>query len=112
MPHIATVGLEAKNRLVKRTRGYDDRAPYRQAIATLTDDRALELEPDEGETLRKLKLNVARAAEEANRQVAYGESDTGTLLVWLEEAKKLRRRRRKTTSEASASADEVGAGEA
>src|SRR6266567_5014264 len=88
MPQITTVGLEARDRLVKRTHGYDDRAPYRQAIANLTDDRALELQPDEGETLRKLKLNVARAAKEANRQVAYGESETGSLLVWLEEPKK------------------------
>jgi len=87
MPQITTVGLEARDRLVKRTHGYDDRAPYRQAIANLTDDRALELQPDEGETLRKLKLNVARAAKEANRQVAYGESETGSLLVWLEEPK-------------------------
>jgi hypothetical protein len=93
MPQITTVSLEARDRLVKRTPGFDARATYRQAIANLSADRALELEPDEGETLRKLKLNVARAAKETNRQVAYGESDSGTLLVWLEEARKPRRRR-------------------
>ena len=98
MPRITTVDLEARNRLVKRAPGFDARAPYRQAIANLTADRALELDPDEGETLRKLKLNVARAAKEANRQVAYGESDTGTLLVWLEEAKKPRKRRQTSQS--------------
>src|SRR5947207_11935917 len=105
MPQITTVGLEARDRLRKRTRGYDARAPYREAIANLTDDRALELEPDEGETLRKLKLNVARAAKEANRQVAYGESDSGTLLVWLEEPRKPRRRRQ-TKSEAATMGEE------
>jgi len=110
MPQITTVGLEAKERLVRRTPGYEVRAAYRQAIANLTNDRALELEPDEGETLRKLKLNVARASKEVNRQVSYGESDTGTLLVWLEEPKKVRRRR-KSPSEASAGAEEAGTGE-
>ena len=108
MPQITTVGLEARNRLVKRTRGYDVRAPYREALANLTDDRALELEPDEGETLRKLKLNVARAAKEANRQVAYGESDSGTLLVWLEEPKKIRRRRQTRQPAAQSEATEGG----
>ncbi len=94
MPRITTVDLEARNRLIKRAPGFDARAPYRQAIANLRDDRALELEPDAGETLRKLKLNVARAAKETNRQVSYGESDAGTLLVWLEEPKKKRRLRK------------------
>ena len=44
-----------------------------------------ELEPDEGETLRKLKGAVTLAAKEVNRAVGYGESESGTLLVWLEE---------------------------
>jgi hypothetical protein len=79
--------------VLRRAHGYEERAAYRQAISNLSTNRALELEPDEGETMRKLKLNVTRAAKEANRQVAYGESDTGSLLVWLEEAKRPRRRR-------------------
>jgi hypothetical protein len=107
MPQITTVDLEARDRLVKRTPGYEGRLAIRQAITNLSSDRALELEPDEGETLRKLKLNVARAAKETNRQVAYGESDSGTLLVWLEEPKKPRRRRR--TSQSANSGDEAPA---
>src|SRR6266496_3650447 len=95
MPQITTVDIEARNRLVKRTTGSEARAPYRQAIANLSADRALELEPDEGETLRKLKLNVARAAKEATRDVEYGESDTGTLLVWLREKPRQKRGSRK-----------------
>jgi hypothetical protein len=83
MARIATVDLEAKNRLAGRATGYSARAPYREAIAHLTGDRALELQPDEGETLRKLKLLVRRAAKEVSRDVQYGESDEGTLVVWL-----------------------------
>ena len=86
MPRITTVDLaEARNRLRDRTPGYAARAPYREAIANLADNRMLELEPDEGETMRKLKLLVSRAAQEINRQVGYGESDSGTLLVWLQD---------------------------
>src|SRR6266487_6229400 len=109
MPRITTVDLEARNRLIKRAPGYEVRAAYRQAITNLTNDRALELEPDEGESLRKLKLNVARASKEANRQVSYGESDTGTLLVWLEEARKTRRRRQ--ARQPAAQSDETDGGE-
>jgi len=68
---------------VTRAPAYAAQAPYREAIANLGTDRALELEPDEGETLRKLKLLVRRAAKEVGRAVQYGESDEGTLLVWL-----------------------------
>jgi hypothetical protein len=85
MPRIATVDLaEARNRLRGRAPGHDARAPYREAIANLSGDHMLELEPDDGETMRGLKLNVNRAAKEVNRQVGYGESEEGTLLVWLE----------------------------
>ena len=85
MPRITTVDLaEAQNRLKGRAAGADARAPYREAIANLSGDRMLELELDDGETLRGLKLNVNRAAKEINRPVAYGESDSGTLLVWLQ----------------------------
>lgn len=107
MPQITTVDIEAKSRVIRRTPGYEMRAAYRQAIANLSSERALELEPDEGETLRKLKLNVARAAREANRQVSYGESEDGTLLVWLEEPQKRRRRRR--TSQSTGTEDESAA---
>src|SRR5215204_2246943 len=96
MPRIATVDLaEAQNRLKGGTAGSDARAPYREAIANLSGNRMLELELDNGETMRGLKLNVNRAAKEINRPVAYGESDSGTLLVWLQDRPKQRRGPRK-----------------
>src|SRR5687768_11194877 len=66
---------DAKSRLRRRARGHADRVPYREAIANLSGDHMLELVPDDGETMRGLKLNVNRAAKEVNRQVGYGESD-------------------------------------
>jgi hypothetical protein len=75
MPRIRTVHLaDAKSRLKDRKSGHDARAPYREAIANMTDIRMIELEPDVGESMRGLKLNVTRAAKEVNRHVAYGVS--------------------------------------
>src|SRR5215217_2677985 len=107
MPRITDVDLvEARNRLKVQATGFDTRAPYREAIANLSGNRMLELDLDDGETMRGLKLNVNRAAKEINRPVAYGESDTGTLLVWLEEARKTRRRRQTRQPAAQAEATE------
>jgi hypothetical protein len=95
MPRITTVDLaEARNRLRGRAPGYDVRAPYREAIANLTDARALELTPDAGESTRRMRLNLSRAAKEVNRQIAYGLNDEGNLIVWLEAAKPTRRPRK------------------
>jgi hypothetical protein len=63
----------------------------------MTDARMIELVPDAGESMRSLKLNVTRAAREVNRHVSHGESETGTLLVWLERPKPTRRRKRGAT---------------
>ena len=95
MARITTVDLaEAKSRLKHRTAGYDARAPYREAIASLTDATALELTPEDGESIRRMRLNVSRAAKEVNRQVAYGVNPEGNLIVWLEAAKPTRRSRK------------------
>ena len=95
MSRIRTVHLaDAKSRLKDRKSGHDARAPYREAIANMTDIRMIELEPDVGESMRGLKLNVTRAAKEVNRHVAYGVSVDGTLLVWLERPKHRRGPRR------------------
>jgi hypothetical protein len=82
-----------RSRISRPTR-HDARAAYRDAIANMTADRMIELEPDAGESLRGLKLNVTRAAKEVNRDVAYGVTDEGVLLVWLEKPKQTRRRRK------------------
>src|SRR6266540_4914570 len=96
MPQIRAVDLaEAQTRLKGRAAGADARAPYREAIANLSETRMLELELDDGETRRSLKLNITTAAKEINRPVAYGESDSGTLLVWLQDKPKQKRGPRK-----------------
>jgi hypothetical protein len=95
MPRIAVVDIEARSRLTKRTKGFDARAPFREAITNLDGDSQFEVVPDDGETLRGLRLNLARAAKEANRDVVYGETDEGTLIVWLRDKPKQKRGPRK-----------------
>lgn len=85
MAIIRTVDLGALTRL--RTRRADARALYRKRIADLANDRALELIPDAGESLRAVKLMVSRAAKEVGRDVLYGETPEGTLVVWLNSTK-------------------------
>jgi hypothetical protein len=99
MVRITTVDLaEARNRLKARAPGWAYRAPYREAIANLSESRMLELELDAGESMRKLRLNIARAAKEVNRLVDYGVSTEGTLLVWLQDKPKQKRGPKKAKS--------------
>ena len=85
MPLIRAIELtDARSRLRGGSARDSARAPYRAAIANLARDRAIELTPDAGESMRALKLNVTLAAREVGRHVAYGVSEEGTLLVWLE----------------------------
>ena len=101
MPRISTVDLvEARSCLRGRSAGYAARAPYREAIAQLQDDRMLELELDEGENMRQLRLNVARADREVNCLVESGVSREGTLLIWLAEKPRRTRAPRKRRDEA------------
>jgi hypothetical protein len=98
MPQIRTVDLaDARNRLKRRTSGFDARAPFRAAIANMTDARMIELEPEGGESMRSLKLNVTRAAKEVHRDVRHGESEQGTLLVWLQDKPRRTRGPRRRT---------------
>src|SRR5215212_4195831 len=102
MARITTVDLgSARNRLKDRTPGYDARAPYREAITNLTDGRALELTPEASESMRKLRLNINRAAKEVNRLVNYGVRTEGTLLVWLQDKPKKTRGPRKPKAAAA-----------
>jgi len=76
--------------------------PYRQAILSLASDATVEPIPDEGESLRKLKLLTNRAAREIGRNVKYGETQEGSLLIWLanQEATPQKRRRRRKAAPA------------
>jgi hypothetical protein len=98
MAQIREVDASAKQRVKQRTKGYQEREPFRQAVINLSSDKAIELAPDDGESLRKLKLNLARAAKEVGRNISYGETRDNTIVAWLVEgdaAPKRRRARRK-----------------
>jgi hypothetical protein len=93
MPTIRTVGPDAKGRLARKSKGDEELVPYREAIANLEGDAMLEVERD-GETMRAIKLRVSRASKQVGKGVRYGETQDGTLLVWLAETPRRRRRRR------------------
>ena len=96
MARITEVGIEARNRLTKRTQGYEARAPFREALAKLTADKSIELTLDDDETPRQVKLRLARAAKEINRSINYGQTEEGSFIVWLEDKPKQTRRPRKS----------------
>ena len=104
MPTVQTVDSGARAKL--RNNRTDDRAPYREVIANLSGDRALELTPGDGETLRKLKMTITRAASDVGRVIRYGETEEGTLLVWLADqgASRQRRTRRRKADPADLAA--------
>jgi hypothetical protein len=98
MAQIREVDVSAKQRVKQRTKGYQEREPFRLAVASLTPEKAIELSPESGESLRKLKLNLARAAKEVGRNISYGETTDDMIVAWLadgEPGQKRRRARRK-----------------
>lgn len=102
MARIRDVDVSAKQRVKQRTKGFQEREPFRQAVANLTTDRAIELEPENGESLRKIKLNLARAAKEVNRNISYGETGDNMIVAWLDEGNAGQKRRRARRKDAEA----------
>ena len=102
MPRVKAVGPEARARLISGGKGYQERQPYRDAVTSLSDQQLVELAPENGETLRQLRVRVRRAAKDVGREIQYGETTDGTLLVWLAEPVRRRRRRRTETEEVEA----------
>ncbi len=94
MAQIRVVDSSARSRLKHRSKGYQEREPYRQAVSSLGTGEIIELEPIEGETLRKVKLNLARAAKETSRAIDYGETLDNTVLAWLKDSEGGVRRKR------------------
>ncbi len=94
MAQIRRVDTNAKQRLKQRTKGYQERAPYREAVLSLSGGATIELEPEADETLRKIKLYLARAAKEVGRSISYGETQENTVLAWLSDSDAAPRRRR------------------
>jgi hypothetical protein len=87
MVQISILTVDARTFLTGQYPKSDTRIAYREAIAHLTATRLIELEPDAGETIETLKLRIARAAKELDRQIGFGESRHGTLLIWLKTTK-------------------------
>jgi hypothetical protein len=77
------------------------KAPKWQSLVSdleeLTSDYVLALTPDDGDSMRALKVQVSRAAKATGRQdeIQYGVSDSEELEVWLREKPKQRRGPRK-----------------
>jgi hypothetical protein len=56
--------------------------------------KTFEVRPDQGEGMRKLKVNISRAAKELGLEdIQYGETEDGVLLVWSEDGQTRRARR-------------------
>jgi hypothetical protein len=70
-------------------------------LEDMTADNMLALKPDEGDSMRALKVQVSRAAKAAGRQddILYGENQSGELEVWLRDRPKQKRGPRKRKSE-------------
>ena len=66
-------------------------------MEALSSDSVLALTPDEGDSMRALKVQVARAATRAGRkdEIQYGENADGELEVWLRDRPKQKRGPRK-----------------
>ena len=100
MPRFTQIGPEARSRLISGGKGYQERAPFREAVANLSGDGMVEIEPEQGERLQAIRVRLRRAAKEVGRQVQVGETQEGTLLVWLaEETSRRRGRRRRATTD-------------
>src|SRR3954468_9209213 len=84
MPIFNVAAPDAKLRLVKQSKGFQHRAVYRDHLAQLSDGMSWEIQPEDDETVRKLKVNVRRAANELDLNIRYGDTAEGTLLVWKE----------------------------
>jgi hypothetical protein len=56
---------------------------------------AIEYEPDQGESLRKLRVRVTKAANSQEIEITHRETARGTLLVYRPPAEGTRRGRRK-----------------
>ena len=94
MPVFREVGPDARQRLKKTSKGYQQRKIFRDNLTTLAEGKFLEVEPEDGESVRKLKVNIRRSANELNMNVDYGDTVDGTLLVWTEPARERGRRGR------------------
>ena len=76
--------------------------PLVSQLRELTADDLLVLRPEEGDTPRALKVQVARAANNAGRkdEILYAENENSELEVWLRDKPKQKRGPRKSRTTA------------
>ena len=72
--------------------------PLVSQLEEMAADDLLAFRPDDGESMRALKVQVSRAANRAGRKdrIQYGENDNGELEVWLRDRPKQKRGPRKS----------------
>jgi hypothetical protein len=95
MVRISTPGAEAKARLLKQGPAAAWREPYIEAIQSLSGDEILEVEPEDDETLRQIRMRLSWTARQLGKDIQVGETLDRTLLVWRGHAAGSRRRRTK-----------------
>jgi len=84
VPIFREAGPDASLRLVKQSKGFVQRAAYREMLSQLG-GRTIEVQPEGDETLRQVKVNVRRAANELDLPgIRYGQTAEGSLLVWAD----------------------------
>ncbi len=114
---ITNVDKEALTRAVRKSKGYAEREELRGRISSLTNDDVLELQPEDGESLRKIKVAAKWAAKDVGCSILYDETREGTLLVYLgskpqptpsPEGKKRGRPRKNPQAEGESTADQMG----
>ena len=103
MPVFHDAGPEARGRLLSTSKGFQQRQVYRDMLGRLDDGKDIEVQPEAGETIRKIKVNVRRSANEVGVNIAYGETQDGTLLVWKQAPRESGRRRGRPRKSAEAS---------
>lgn len=83
MPQIGTVDLSSVEILPKTKELL--REVYIETVqAMIADGQPRQLVPDEGETLRKMKVNLTRSANEFDVRLTMSETRQGTLIVQLD----------------------------
>lgn len=81
---ISTREIPKKEKTTKPDKRKVDLSVYLEAVRRLqTAEDTLLLTPDQGETLRMLKIRTIKAAKMLSKKVNYVESKDGGLLIWL-----------------------------
>jgi len=102
MPHVERRPISEKT--VTTTSPSKKPPKWQSLVAELEEmstDGMLALTPDDGDSMRALKVQVSRAAKAAGRadDILYGENTSGELEVWLRDKPRQKRGPRKAKGE-------------